>query len=108
MKTKNYHLHFSFYHCWYNWALPLHINIESFDNDYFEINLQILCCSFSFVVVSHKFARKVDNLFNRDEFANECYECGYKWTSDDLDDPCPECGEMDNIGMDTRGDNNDQ
>lgn len=36
------------------------------------------------------------------EFTGECYECGHMWFTDDHDEPCPVCGEEDNIGMDNK------
>jgi len=34
------------------------------------------------------------------KYHNECYECGYEWTSIGYDEPCPECEECENIGTD--------
>jgi len=32
------------------------------------------------------------------EYENECYICGHMWYSDAEDDPCPMCGELDDVG----------
>ena len=34
------------------------------------------------------------------QYENECYECGHGWDSEDHDESCPDCGELDNIGTD--------
>lgn len=36
------------------------------------------------------------------EYHNECYECGHMWDSEDSDEPCPECNELDNVGTDVK------
>lgn len=60
MKTKNYEITLGFYHCWYNWALPLHIIVESIDEDYFEIDVQILCFAFSLIGLSCKWIDEIN------------------------------------------------
>ena len=33
-------------------------------------------------------------------YENNCYECGHMWISNCGDEPCPKCGETDNVGTD--------
>lgn len=34
------------------------------------------------------------------QYTNECYRCGFEWTSWCDDEECPECGEYDEVGTD--------
>ena len=38
----------------YSWALPLAVNVESYDRDYFEINIHVLCFYFMYTTTSKK------------------------------------------------------
>ncbi len=62
MKTKNYEFYFNFSRYWWDWALPLKINIEGSTRDYFEIEIQILFLWFSLTRISHEFSNRLDKL----------------------------------------------
>jgi hypothetical protein len=70
MKTKNYKFYFNVHWCWYDCALPLRVNLESISKDYTEINLQMLCFSFDFARIFHKYAKEFDNMFKIGECNN--------------------------------------
>lgn len=61
--TKNYRTWLSLYHHWWDWALPLHINVEFWNKDYTNIYLHILFFTFDFTRISHKYSKKLDTLF---------------------------------------------
>lgn len=62
MKTKNYEFYFQFWCCWWDWALPLKINIECLTRGYTEIELQVLYFWFCFTRISNEFSNKVDKI----------------------------------------------
>ena len=33
-------------------------------------------------------------------YDHRCHECWYEWSSEEIDEPCPECGETANIETD--------
>ncbi len=63
--TKKATMNFSFYQWWSDWALPLHVEIDSWGGDYFDIRLHILIFSFSFVRISHEYGTKLDKMFEK-------------------------------------------
>lgn len=72
MKTKNYEIYLNFYvHLW-RWALLFEIDLETICKDLIEINLDILCFSFSFVGIHKNYQAELDKMFHTmDEEANE-------------------------------------
>jgi len=38
----------------YSWALPLAVDVESSDRDYYEINIHLLCLHFAYTTTSKK------------------------------------------------------
>ncbi len=59
-KTKNFVFYFEFYHSLCDWALPLYVSVETHHRDYIEIYLHVLCFTFNFMRISHKWFEKLD------------------------------------------------
>lgn len=62
MKTKNYEIYFSVYTHLYRWTVLFDLDMESTGKEYVEINLSILCFTFSFQLLSKAFSAKLDKL----------------------------------------------
>ena len=60
-QTKNFIFYFDFYHCLWSWALPLYVTIETYHRDYIDIYVHILCLTFNFLRISHKYSKKLDD-----------------------------------------------
>ncbi len=60
IKTKNFIFYFSFYHYLWNWALPLYVSIDTYHRDYIDIYVHILCLTFNFTRISHKYLKELD------------------------------------------------
>lgn len=63
--TKNYRTWFGFYHWWWDWALPLHVNIEYWKKEHIDVYLHILFFTFDFTRISHKYLKEVNKMFNK-------------------------------------------
>lgn len=62
MKTKNYEIYFDAYiHLW-KWSLLFDLEIESISKDYTEVDLSVLCFSFSFSRFSESFITELDKM----------------------------------------------
>lgn len=62
--TKKSKTYFSFDKWWWDWALPLHVDIDTWDKGYYCIRLHILCFNFHYTKITHKCAKELDAMFD--------------------------------------------
>jgi len=67
IKTKNFIFYFNFYHYFWDWALPLYVSIDTYHRDYIDIYLHILCLTFNFTRISHKYFKSLGNFLENSE-----------------------------------------
>ena len=62
LKTKRYNMWLGSWFYILDWALPFHINIESWDKDYANIYLHVLCFGVDFTRISHEYLKELNKI----------------------------------------------
>lgn len=63
--TKNYKIYSNVSCHWWDLALPLHIDIDTWHSDYIEIRLHLLFFNIWFTRISHKYLLDLDKMMEK-------------------------------------------